>query len=222
MLDFEEKIELPDEMKSKFFNELQTLDNLWNGMCFVNELTGKIEKKANKKIMNKTFFKNISPKIEKTFEGEEIRYVSYGRPPEFAGLDKGLLYSLFQWYAISACNYVLLVGYLAKQLNPEQQEPKTYVEKVIPEVKWFRDKIAAHPVRTSKDNDNRDNEAERRASVLYQIGFDSEIERFQAPVWQVAVDMKGQQITSKNPEPWSITETHEMLVSRYKHKKSPA
>jgi len=214
ILDYVDKIGLPDDMKHTSFNELQTLDSLWKGMCFVYDLAVEIEHKANQKIKDRAFLQNMPSKARKAIEGKEIKYISYGRAPTFEGLDKGLLYSFFQWYAISACNYIRLVGYLVQQVNPNSQTINDYIQKVIPEVKWFRDKIAAHPVRASKDNDKRDNEAERRASVLYQIGFENG--RFMAPVWKVHCIMEGEQITSRNPDPWSITETHEKLVRRYK------
>jgi hypothetical protein len=211
IIDFKDKIELPDKMKSKFFNELQALANLWQGMYFIYKFAGEIEQKANEKISDGTVLQNMPPEARKSFEGKDIRYTSGGNAPTLNWLDKGLHYSLFQWYAVSACNYVLLVGHIAKQVNPESQKPIKYVEKVIPDVQWFRDKIAAHPAKAC--DDKRDNDADRIASVLYQVVFDNR--RFYAPAWRVTVGKKGQQITSTNTGTWSITETHERLVQRY-------
>ncbi len=212
ILDFKDKIELPDEMKRKFFNELQMLANIWRGLCFIYGLAEIIEQKAKNKISDGTVLQNMPPDVRKCFEGKQIRYESFGNDPALNWLDKGLLYSLFQWYAVSACNYVRLVGHLAKQMNPERQEPVKYTEKVIPNVKWFRDKIAAHPARTSKDK--RDNEADRMASIFYQVGFIDG--RFEAPVWQVTVKKNGQRFSTSG-SPWSITKTHENLAGRYKY-----
>jgi len=195
MLDFKDKIELPDDMKTKFFNELQTLDNIWWGMCFIYGLTETIEKKANREISDGTVLQNMPPDVRQCFEGKQIRYLSFGNDPALEWLDKGLLYSLFQWYAVSACNYVRLVDYLAKQINPEHQELVEYAKKVIPDVKWFRDKIAAHPARASNNKDKRDNEADRMGSVFYQVGFIGD--RFRAPVWQVTVKKRGAEMFNK-------------------------
>ena len=79
---------------------------------------------------------------------------------------------------------------------------------------WFRDKIAAHFVRARQDN--RDTDADRVSSVLYQVGYDNG--RFCAPVWKLSLRRKGIKSVSSNEEPWSITETHEALIQRYKPK----
>jgi hypothetical protein len=209
MIGIIDKIELPDEIKSRSFNELQTLDNLWKGMCFIYKLVRELERKTNEKICDGTVLQNIPPEARKGLEGKDIKYVSCGNDPFLSWIDKGLLYSLFQWYAISACNYVRLLGYLIKLAKPENQTPNKYVEKVIPEVKWFRDKIAAHHSRAS--DDKRDNEADRIASVYYQVGFNGE--RFHAPSWWITTSYKGEKITSTNKSSWSITETHEKIAS---------
>jgi hypothetical protein len=214
MIDFTDKIDLPDEMKGKFFNELQTLANIWRGMCFIYRLACDIEHSAGKKIEEGAGFKTMPAEVRKLFEGKEIRYVSAGNDPAFEWLDKGLVYSLFQWYAVSACNYVRLVGQVAKETDSSRPDALAYVEKVIPKVKWFRDKIAAHHARGSKDKDKRDNEADRTGSVLYQVGYDSG--RFYAPVWEVTIVRKGEQIAGTNPGCWSITETHGKLRERYR------
>lgn len=213
MIDLKDKLELPDKMKSKFVNELQALANLWRGMCYIYKLVCEIERIANEKINNGTVFQNMPPVVKKSFEGKDIRYVSYGNDPAFNWLDKGLLYSLFQWYAISACNYVRLVGYLAKKTDSSRPKVSAYIEKVIPDVGWFRDKIAAHPVKACYNK--KDNEADRAASVLYQVGYNSG--RFYASVWQVTIVRKGEKIAGSNPGSWSITKTHEKLSERYRH-----
>ena len=214
LIDFQDKIELPDEMKIKFCNELQTLANIWQGMCLIYNCAHKIEQKANEGIRTGDGFGTMPPEVRKAFEGKDIRYFSAGNDPAFSWVDKGLLYCLFQWYAVSACNYVRLVGYLAKEIHPESQKPIDYVKGVIPEVQWFRNKIAAHPVMVFDDKDKRDNEADRKASVLYQVAFDNG--RFKAPSWQVTIGSKGQQVSGTSPGPWSITEIHDKLKERYK------
>jgi hypothetical protein len=213
LIDFQDKIELPDKLKNKYFNELQSLANLWQGMFIIYKIASDFDRMANEKINGGAVLDSMPPEVRKSFEGKNIRYTSSGNDPVFNDIDKRLLYSLFQWYAVSACNYVLLVGYLIKQIKPDSQTPKQYVENVIPNLKWFRDKIGAHYSRAS--NDKRDNEADRIASVLYQIGFDNG--KFQAPFWQVSISKNGRSIQDTNRGPWSITEIHKMLAERYKN-----
>jgi len=83
---------------------------------------------------------------------------------------------------------------------------------MIADIYWFRNKIAAHFARAC----NQDTEADRVASVLYQVGYDNG--RFWAPVWKLSLRRKGIKSASSNEEPWSITETHEALMQRYNHK----
>jgi len=185
MLDLTEKIELPDEIKAKFCNELTTLANIWRGMCLIYQWAYKIEQKANEGIKAGDGFKTMPLEVRKAFENKDVRYFSAFNDPAFAWVDKGLLYSLFQWYAVSACNYVRLVGYLAKESGSSKQEALAYVDRI--------------------------------ASVIYQVVFDNR--RFYAPIWQVTIGRKGQQVRGTNPGSWSITETHEKLIKRYKNEK---
>src|SRR5258708_29932108 len=53
----------------------------------------------------------------------------------------GLLSSAFQWYAVGACNYAQLVGWLATK---NTRSAKDYVRKVIPRLLNYRNKVAAH------------------------------------------------------------------------------
>jgi hypothetical protein len=152
--------------------------------------------------------------VRKSFEGKDIRYFSAGNDPSLAWLNKGLLYCFFQWYSVSACNYVRLIGWLSRQENLQRRTPRQYVDSVIPNVLWFRKKIAAHFVRAGEDS--RDTEADRVASVLYQVGFEDG--RFYAPIWKVTVRRNSKESTSTNEAPWSITETHEALMQRYELK----
>ncbi len=212
IIDLKDNIELSETLIKRLSNELQALRNIWRGMCYINGWTTKIEQKANESVADRSAFQGMPMEVRKSFEGKDVRTFSFGNAPGFEWLDKSLLYSLFQWYAVSACNYVLLVGYLRQQVDPKSTNSKNYLDSVIPTVKWFRNKIAAHSARACEDK--RDNEADRISSVLYQVAFDND--RFYAPVWQPTIGQNGRQTTGTNPGPWSITETHKILYNRYR------
>lgn len=212
ILDYKDNLDMPETIQKNVFNELQTLRNIWQGMCYLNRWTMEIERKANEKVSDGSVFQSMPLEVRKAFEGKKVRCFASGNTPGFEWLDKGLIYSLFQWYSVSACNFVLLVGYLRKQVNPEHGTPKSYRNNVIPTLVWFRDNIAAHPVRAC--NDKRDNEVDRISSVLYPIAFDKE--RFYAPAWKLTIGQNGRQTKGTNPGQWSITETHEILYNRYR------
>ncbi|MFQ5570051.1 MAG: hypothetical protein ACE5G0_10285 [Rhodothermales bacterium] len=93
-----------------------------------------------------------------------VRFFGAGNSPAFNQVPKTLLTCGFHWYAISACQYVKTVGAIARKLDPNRPLPHEYAKKIIPEVVAFRDKVAAHFAWTTENN--RDNDAERLASVL--------------------------------------------------------
>jgi hypothetical protein len=211
IIDHLDNIRIPDDQRDRHSNELQTLDNLWRGMSYINKIVEEMEHIASQSIINGSILKNMPPEVRKHFEGKDIKYISAGNDPIFNRLDIGLLYSMFQWYAISACSYVRLVGYLALQVKPSIQTSRKYADPIIPDILWFRDKIAAHPVRAS--NNDKDNDADRVASVLYQVGFDDG--RFYVPFWQVNIKSGGTKCSTEG-SPWSITATHRYLAERYR------
>lgn len=214
ILDCVNKVDFPDDMVAKYGNEFQLLGNLWQGLNWLYEYAKRIEKKAIEQIKNGSVLQSMPPEVRKVFEGKDIRYVSAGNDPSFDWLNKGMLYCLFQWYSVSACNYVELVGWLCQQEKLQNRTPRQYVDSVIPNVLWFRDKIAAHFARARQDS--RDTEADRVVSVLYQVGYDDG--RFCAPIWKISLRRKGMKSKSSSEVPWSITETHEALIQRYKQR----
>jgi hypothetical protein len=214
ILDHIEMLDFPDDKVERYGNEFQSLRNLSQGLSLLYESTRRIEQKAKEQIKDGSVLESMPPEVRKSFEGKDIRYFSVGNDPSLAWLNKGLLYSFFQWYSVSACNYVRLIGWLSLQENIQMQSPLQYVNLVIPNVLWFRNKIAAHFARAS--NNGRDTEADRVASVLYQVGFDNG--RFYASIWKVSIRRKSEKSTSSNEAAWSITETHEGLIKRFKPK----
>jgi len=214
ILDYIEAVDFPDDKVKQYGNEFQSLVNLWRGLNLLYGSALKIEQRAKEQIEQGRVLESMPAEVRKSFEGKEFRYVSAGNDPVFSGLNKGLLYCFFQWYAVSACNYVELIGWLCQQQKLQSSTPRQYVDGVISNVLRFRDKIAAHFARARQDS--RDTEADRVASVLYQVGYDDG--RFYAPIWKLGLRRKGSKSTSSNEAPWSITETHEALMQRYKQK----
>jgi len=131
-----------------------------------------------------------------------------GNSPKLAQVRLTLLTCAFHWYAISACQYVRTVGAVAYQHDSERRD---YTEKVIPEVLAFRNKVAAH-FAWSMEN-NRDNDAERLASIFPPLSF--ETDSFYVGAFTVAVGRGGSTSTSEVIKPWSLCRTHETLRKRY-------
>jgi len=78
----------------------------------------------------------------------------------------------FHWYAVSGCNFVKLIGWIAFIEGKSLKEPQEYVKTIIPEVLTWRNKVAAHFAQTFIKSNKRDNIAERKASVGPQICFE--------------------------------------------------
>ena len=143
--------------------------------------------------------------------GGTIRLFSYGNMREFNGLPMGLLTCTFQWYAISACQYVRTVGRIAKSQIPDGPDPLAYVNEVIPDVKVFRDKVAAHFAWSTSNR--KDSDAERMASILPNLAWVDN--RFAIGGWSVYLP-KGNGVVEPGEIPsWSVSAVHECLSKRY-------
>ena len=190
ILDHIEQMALPDP--SRFSNEIQTLRSLAVGLGFLNHQVLAIENKVRE---------SISP---------NVRVFSYGNEPRFAWVPKDLIVCAFHWYAVSARNYVGLVGWLAKQVCPARPEPADYAKAVIPVVVAYRHKVAAHFGKVFPRKD--DTAATLDASVLPSVAFQDD--SFYAGAWTVTKSVKG--VPSSSPDLcWSLTKTHAELTKRY-------
>lgn len=134
-----------------------------------------------------------------------------GNLPEFRQVPNTLLTCAFDWYSISACQYVRMVGAIAYRVDPNRPLPPKYAEKIIPEVLAFRDKVGAH--RAWATENNRDNVAERLASILPPLTFNDD--SFYVGSLAVAVRRAGKASNSQAIKPWSLCKVHEALRERY-------
>jgi len=217
ILDFIENLEMPDTLKQKFSNEVQSLRHLQKGLQLLYLHTKDIEQKAQKRVNTGAWLESLPPEVQKSFKGKDVRFSSAGNSPALKGLPQDKVYCFFQWYSVSACDYVWLTGWIMTQVDSNCPKPWDYVNFVIPDVLWFRDKIGAHRAIARKHK--KDTEADRAASVIFQLTFDNG--RFWAPSWKLTIRRSGKQSTSTTKQPWSLTETHEKLGERYWPAKTP-
>ncbi len=113
----------------------------------------------------------------------------------------------FQWYAVSACSYARLVGWL-KTGDPDAA--REYTQSVMPRTFSFRNKIAAHLALTDPRNDN---EADLRTSVMTQIIYYQG--RLCAGSLSPILNPGGKETAASRDLSWSLTLTHERLSARY-------
>ena len=136
---------------------------------------------------------------------------AFGRPVRISlpVAARDLIWCSFSWYAVTACNYVSLVGMLGHSAVGKPEERKKYVCGVLGPVQTYRDKYAAHPACLES---KRDRSADRVASTLDLLIYDDG--RFFAAGWNVSTKKKGNPSKSSGCR-WSLTETHEALAKRF-------
>ncbi len=195
ILDYIDDITVPGNVFKKPANEYWALVCMWQGMEYLYRQASHCDGIVKHR---------VNPHGKST-------YVSLGNDPDFRGVPMALLTSAFHWYAMSAYQYVLTVGAIARRQDPSRSKPKDYVPKVIPEVLTFRDKVAAHFVWAL--NDNRDNDAERLASIMPPLAFRDD--SFHVGAFAVTVRRAGKVSDSRAIQPWSICRVHEQLRKRY-------
>ena len=188
ILDFIDKLELPENEVEDHYDARMALARLGEGLFWIHSEVAKIE---------------IG--LRKEASKDNIQIAIAGGMLE----DKpfGLLSCAFQWYAVSACNYAQLVGWLATR---ETNSAKKYVKKVMPRLLNYRNKVAAHFAITDP---LRDNEADLAASFMTHIIYVRG--RLCAAALTPTVKNNDQEITVSRDISWSLSLAHERLVPRF-------
>ena len=194
ILDHVDRLVLPDHLAKEYANEVATLGYLAVGLEYLHRQVSEIEERIASSC-------------------PENQLIASGRSdPTLDWVEWDLTACYFHWYSVSAAVFVELVGWLAKETDASRIAPKEYLASipVMEPVLHFRDKVAAHPVRTRKDR--RDSNADRLASVRYPIDF--AVKSFHAGGWSLIMVGQGEKGVSEQPR-WSLTETHRVLIQRY-------
>ncbi|MCC6679878.1 MAG: hypothetical protein IT445_03150 [Phycisphaeraceae bacterium] len=195
VLDHIDNIKVPGNVFEQPANEYWALICLRDGLEFLYRQAVRCDQAAKKAIGLQ----------------ENSKFVGLGNVPELNRIPKTLLTCAFHWYAVSACNYVMIVGAIAYRQGNSRVLPAKYVKKVIPEVLAFRDKVAAHFAWATRNS--KDNEAERLASILPPLSFVGE--SFQVGEFAVVLRDQGTESDSRTIAPWSICAVHKHLRDRY-------
>lgn len=172
-------------------NELNSLAYLRQGLQFLNWQVERIEEKI---------LEELDP---------NLRAFIFGNHPALRSVPQGMVACAFHWYAVSACNYVRLVGWLAYE--GDSKKANDYVRRVLPAVNLWRNKVAAHFARTVPRPE--DTAADLAASVMFPIAFDDKA--FHANTLTIAMRRGGQSSSSRTDMRWSLTHTHRDLAQRY-------
>jgi hypothetical protein len=193
-LDFIDLLELPTNDEENHFDALMAIARLGEGLFWIYEEVAKIEiRLRNEAIKDNTQIAIIGGILD--------------------NIPLGTLSCAFQWYAVSACNYAQLVGWLdARDID----SAKIYFKKLMPKLLNYRNKVAAHFAITDPQ---RDNEADLAASVMTNIVY-AHGRLFAAALTPVIIK-GGQEIKVSRDISWSLTLAHERLVPRFWPKGKP-
>jgi hypothetical protein len=190
ILDHIDHLELAERDVQRRHNEIQTLQYLRIGLHYLYSQVSRVEQEILRRV------------------GRCIRYVSYGNDPQLAWAPRDWIACSFHWYAVSACNYVWLVGWLAQQVNASRSEPRKYADSIIPAIVRYRHKVGAHLAKVFPKSDSV---ATMDASVI-PVTFDRDA--FYAGAMTVTLRRQGQATESARFR-WSLTKSHEELTPRY-------
>jgi len=188
ILDYKENLVLSDETAKQNEYATEALARLADGLFWINEDVRRIEKYTTTKAIKK-----------------DVQIASAGGILENTPL--GRLSCQFQWYAVSAYNYAQLVGWL---VYGDTVQAKSYVNRAMPNIAKYRNKVAAHFAITDPRKD--DNVATLSASVMTYIVYAKG--RFYAGSVSPQT-IEGKEIEQSNISAWSLTIAHEQLSERF-------
>lgn len=190
-IDYINNLEITDDEAKKRHNELLSLSYLAKGLDFLYNQVGKLEAQIAENL------------------GKDIKVSMFGNAPQLKGIPQDLVACAFHWYAVTICNYVKMVGWLA--YSEDSTKATDYLKQVVPPVKLWRDKVGAHFARISPRKD--DTPADLAMSVISPIPFDDDA--FYAGSLRLSLSEGGILSTSRPDMRWSLTHTHRNLIPRY-------
>jgi hypothetical protein len=195
ILDHLDQLHISDTEASAHTNVLRSLDYLREGLMFLNGQVTRLEEMV---------FDRLDPAKVEWF---------FGNAPHLEGVPQGLVACSFHWYAVSACNFVRLSGWLTH--GQDTKKANKYVERVMPEVKLWRDKVAAHFAITDPRPGGKypDNPADLVKSVMFPIAWNDRA--FWTNSLQLSIGTGTQVHSSRSGMDWSLTETHQKLSERF-------
>jgi len=190
IIDHINRLELPDSEAKKYHNELRSLDYLAKGLKFLYVQVQKVEAEVAKRV------------------GKNEQVFIFGNAPQLKVIPQDLVACAFHWYAVTVCNYVKIVGWLANSGGPT--EAKKYMKLVLAQVYLWRHKVGAHFARHSPKGDTP---ADIAMSVIFPVSFDDGA--FYAGSLTLTMSTGGKSSTSRRDMRWSLTYTHSNLIPRY-------
>ena len=204
IIDYEDNLRLSDKDVEWYQNQLVSLECLATGLDFLGRQVQKVEA-------------ILVDELEKAGElGKNKRVGFHINIPGLNRATRDLVTCAFHWYSVTACNYVRLVGWLATR--GDSKKAIAYVERVIPCVKTWRDKVGAHFALVSPNE--KDTPADLAGSVIPHLSFEDNTFYVGSLTLNIASEDRGSSSSARMR--WSLTQTHKRLTSRYWGSAAPA
>jgi hypothetical protein len=191
IIDHIDKLEVPDDNLGIYGNELRSLTYLAQGLQFLYEQVKSTEDQIIEAV------------------GRDKRHIIYGNHPALKSAPQGLIACAFHWYAVSACNYVRMVGWLVN--GGDSKKARQYMQRVLPAVKLWRHKVGAHFAATAPRSE--DTLADLAMSVMFPVAFDDDA--FYTGALRLIMRHGTRTSASRTDMRWSLTHTHRELAARY-------
>ncbi len=199
IIDYVDDIPLSERDVEQHALELNYLLHLASGLNYLNDEVKKVEadiKERNEKEGRKS-----------TGDTQVIAF-------NFSYPKTSFIICAFDWFSVTACSYVKVVGWLANGGKPQKKRKRLacdYLERVLPEVSIWRNKIGAHP--SLVDSRAEDTLADLDMSVMSMIFLINGT--LYAGASLLNKHLEGQITSSRKDMMWSLTNTYEQLSSRY-------
>lgn len=212
--DHVEQLEISEEEAARHPNELRSLERLTTGLNHLHVQVSAME-----------------GSIRQALPEDRVMHI-FGNAPMLEGIPQDLVACFFHWYSVTACSYVQLAGWLGN--GEDTEKAKNYLQKVLPEVSMWRNKVGAHfaLVDPKETGVNKDSAADLAKSVMPPIAFLDDAFYTDSFVLKVAsgepqkprppgvaewrwrlLGMSGRHAeTSTHQMRWSLTKTHRNCV----------
>jgi len=192
VIDLTDKLALSPDAAFLFQNDLNARASLWEGLELLYQQTRQLEQ-----LLVPGKLEGVTSYVWGNIPGAPLQVLRRAS-------------CFFDWYSVSACNFVSLTGWIAKSAGIAAETESVYRRRVIPLVLVHRNKIGAH---TSRVWPHGDGIATQESSNFRQLALADD--RLVANYMVLSRSGGGQSSSSHALEPWSLTETHETLRHRY-------
>lgn len=194
-LDVTEGWVLGAERTNALFWEIQSRETLWLGL---EDLCTRVSGLQESGIVKTNPFNPL--------------FLDDGQPKMAGDVPTALIVCWFQWFAVSASNFVGLTWRLARDADLTSVSRRKYQEQVMPEVVHWRNKVAAHLAITGPYEEDKG----AMESLCVANHLTAQRGALQIAGLELHSQKVGEQATHAAIEGWTLTRVQAQLRDRYR------